>query len=587
MELTQDQMNRIRSMATQCLAIIEKQDRRGKYNVLIKLYTDQFTESNKARDYYGELQTWKNLTSTYEKHVKQCEIKMAELQKGLNASAAELQNEKGKTYRWYQAYNEQKASLEKTTQEQEKLKTELEALEQEKAKMQEQIDTLQKGASDERIQKLIAEQRSQDQANAELHQKNESLQQEIASLKSKIQELESQTPSSQNDSEVDDLNAENHQLRMQLDELQQKQPEQAKANKLLHEKNEKLLKEVDNLRNERQLLREQLEALENQASSRRERPARDDDDMDEDMEELLEEKEELEDTIDELKSVNQKLKEQLTQMEEKSKEAVMLQKKCQELASKNKYLQKRNDELEQEAGTDKKQDEPTIQEQFEKMGLNYDEMRQEIDNLKIERAQLIQQKNMLEAQASIDMEEIRKLREQLGQGGGIPSTEIPVSAPGTEQAAVPDVPEAPISPFEIATSTDAVDKYDDSKFLSIMLMGANIRMSEMPAPGAPIVLIGDKAYPNPYFYKGFLSSTETTSRVRSLTSVFTVEGLEESGTVQYGLKSIEPAVITSSVKTVTMSRGWDRDGNEIKSNEKVTEYHLEKKGRIVLLPDMK
>ena len=109
MELTQDQINRIHSMAAQCLGIMEKQDRKGQYNVLVKLYTDQFKESNKSRDYYGELQTWKNLTSTYEKHVKQCEIKMAELQKSLNASAAELQNEKGKTYRWYQAYNEQKA----------------------------------------------------------------------------------------------------------------------------------------------------------------------------------------------------------------------------------------------------------------------------------------------------------------------------------------------------------------------------------------------------------------------------------------------------------------------------------------------
>ncbi|MBR1530263.1 MAG: hypothetical protein IJ642_13335 [Oscillospiraceae bacterium] len=585
MELTQDQVNRIHSMAAQCLNIMEKQDRKGQYNVLVKLYTDQFKESNKSREYYGELQTWQNLTGTYEKHVKQCEIKMAELQKGLNATAAELQNEKGKTYRWYQAYNEQKATMEKGGEEQSKLKEEVQKLETEKSRMQEQLDALQNGgAGDEKIQKLIAQQQEQTAANDKLREENQDLQEEIEELKAELEEAKNSPAQDKTGEklsvEVDDLNAENHQLKIQLDELQQKQPEQAKANKILHEKNEKLLKEVDNLRNERQLLKEQLEMLENQNVTKRERPARDDDDeMDEEMEELIEEKEELEDKVDELQNVNKQLKEQLSQMEEKSKEAVLLQKKCSELSNKNKWLQKQNDELEKAAKSEKKTDAPTIQEQFEKMGLDYDEMQHELDSLRIEKQQLIQQKAMVEAQSNMDTEALRKeieeLKEQLAKGGSVPS----VSAQPQEVPEVPDVPVAPTvqsvqaaepksqedEAFKLSTSPLEVDKHEDSKFLNVMLLGTKLHLSEMPAKGAPIVVIENKAYPNPHFYKGFTSGMETTSSVRPLNNLFDIEGLLEDWKIKYSLKSIEPA--------------------EMKTDE--SGIQLEKKGKIVLLPDMK
>ena len=582
MELTQDQVNRIHSMAAQCLNIMEKQDRKGQYNVLVKLYTDQFKESNKSREYYGELQTWKNLTGTYEKHVKQCEIKMAELQKGLNATAAELQNEKGKTYRWYQAYNEQKATMEKGGEEQSKLKEEIQKLETEKSRIQEQLDALQKGgAGDEKIQKLIAQQQEQTAANDKLREENQDLQEELEELKAELEEAKNSPAQDKAGEklsvEVDDLNAENHQLKIQLDELQQKQPEQAKANKILHEKNEKLLKEVDNLRNERQLLKEQLEMLEKQSVTKKERPVRDDDDeMDEEMEELIEEKEELEDKVDELKNVNKQLKEQLSQMEEKSKEAVLLQKKCSELANKNKWLQKQNDELEKAAKSEKKTDAPTIQEQFEKMGLDYDEMQHELDSLRIEKQQLIQQKAMVEAQSNMDLEELRKeiesLKEQLAKGGSVPA------APAQPQE-VPEVPDAPVIPafpapapvsqedeaFKLSTSTLEVDKHEGSKFLNVMLLGTKLHLSEMPAPGAPVVVIDNKAYPNPNFYKGFTAGTETTSSVRPLKNLFDIECLQEDWQIKYSLKSVEPA--------------------EMKTDD--SGIYLEKKGRIVLLPDMK
>ena len=596
MELTQDQVNRIHSMAAQCLNIMEKQDRKGQYNVLVKLYTDQFKESNKSREYYGELQTWKNLTGTYEKHVKQCEIKMAELQKGLNATATELQNEKGKTYRWYQAYNEQKASMEKDGEEQSKLKEDLQRLEAEKTRMQEQLDTLQNGADDEKLQKLISQQQEQLAVNDKLREENQDLQEEIEELKAQLENAKN-SPDKAGEKlsvEVDDLNAENHQLKIQLDELQQKQPEQAKANKILHEKNEKLLKEVDNLRNERQLLKEQLEMLENQSITKRERPARDDDEMDEEMEELIEEKEELEDKVDELRNVNKQLKEQLTQMEEKSKEAVLLQKKCSELANKNKWLQKQNDELEKAAGAEKKSDAPTIQEQFEKMGIDYDEMQHELDSLRIEKQQLIQQKAMAEAQSSMDMEELRKeietLKEQLAKGGVTVSAVKPAEVPDIPE--VPEVPDvlslkvpvaAPVVPktagtpapkasapqneeaFKLSTSSLEVDKHEDAKFLNVMLLGTKLHLSDMPAKGAPVVVIDNKAYPNPHFYKGFTSGQETTSSVRPLNNLFEIEGLQEDWKIKYSLQSVEPA--------------------EMKTDDSGVE--LQKKGKIVLLPDIK
>ncbi len=575
MELTQDQVNRIHSMAAQCLNIMEKQDRKGQYNVLVKLYTDQFKESNKSREYYGELQTWKNLTSTYEKHVKQCEVKMAEFQKSLTASTAELQNEKAKTYRWYQAYNEQKANMEKNDEEQAKLKEEIQHLETEKQRIQEQLETLQHGAGDEKLQKLIAQQQQQTADNDRLQKENHSLQEEVKSLQTQLEEAKSH-PAQDKDGqklsvEVDDLNAENHQLKIQLDELQQKQPEQTKINKLLHEKNEKLLKEVDNLRNERQLLKEQIEQLQNQpASAPKERPVRDDDDLDEEMEELIEEKEELEDKVDELQNVNKQLKEQLSQMEEKSKEAVLLQKKCSELANKNKWLQKQNEELEKASKSEKKSDEPTIQEQFEKMGLNYDEMQHELDSLRIEKQQLIQQKAMQEAQANMDLEELRKqietLKEQLAKGGGV----IQMTSPVSPQE-VPEIPDAPApqidesaEAFRLSTSPDAIDPQDkQNKFLNVMLLGTTLHLSEMPAKGAPIVVIGDQAYPNPHFYRGFLSGQETTSSVRPLNNLFNIEGLQEDWKIRYSLQSVEPAIM--------------------KTDD--TGVHLEQKGRLLLLPN--
>lgn len=600
MELTQDQVNRIHSMAAQCLNIMEKQDRKGQYNVLVKLYTDQFKESNKSREYYGELQTWKNLTGTYEKHVKQCEIKMAEFQKSLNVATAELQNEKGKTYRWYQAYNEQKANIEKGGEEQNKLKEEMKRLETEKSRMQEQLDALQNGAGDEKLQKLISQQQQQTAANDKLREENKDLQKEIEDLKSEIEELK--TSSAQDKTgeklsvEVDDLNAENHQLKIQLDELQQKQPEQAKANKILHERNEKLLKEVDTLRNERQLLKEQLEMLENQAEAKKSRPARsDDDELDEEMEELIEEKEELEDKVDELQNVNKQLKEQLSQMEEKSKEAVLLQKKCSELANKNKWLQKQNEDLEKAAKSEKKTDAPTIQEQFEKMGLDYDEMQHELDSLRIEKQQLIQQKAMQEAQSNMDMDELRKeietLKEQLAKGGGtvvisapaapievpeVPDAPLPAPkaapAPTPAPAVTPVAPATPVAPisqtdeaFKLATTASEVDKHEDSKFLNVMLLGTKLHLSEMPAKGAPIVVIDNKAYPNPHFYRGFTAGLETTSSVRPLNNLFEIEGLQEDWQIKYSLKSVEPATMKS-----------DDSG-----------IQLEQKGKIVLLPDKK
>lgn len=570
MELTQDQINRIHSMAAQCLGIMEKQDRKGQYNVLVKLYTDQFKESNKSRDYYGELQTWKNLTSTYEKHVKQCEIKMAEMQKSLNATAVELQNEKGKTYRWYQAYNEQKATMEKGGEEQSKLKDALIHLEEEKSRMQKQLETLQTSSGDEKLQKLVSEQQAQTKQNDELREKNKSLQSETDKLKEEIEKLKQQKSHDKDDeklsNEVDDLNAENHQLKMQLEELQKDSPEQAKKNKILHEKNEKLLKEVDNLRNERQLMREQIEMLEKQSQVKRERPAHDDENIDdEELEELLEEKEELEDKVDELQNVNKQLKEQLSQMEEKSKEAVLLQKKCSELTSKNKWLQQENERLDKEAKSEKKTDAPTIQEQFEKMGLDYDAMQQELDNLRIEKEQLLQQKAMQEAQSNLDMEalrqEIAKLKNRIGDNS---PTVAAVQAQKAEEI-VPDVPEAPVSPMILSTSIEEVDKHEDSKFLSVLLMGAKVELREMPAQGAPIVVIDVFAYPNPHFYKGFTTSQETTSSIRPLHSLFEIEGLQEDWKIKYGLKSVEPARVKQAD----------------------SEIQLERKGKIILQPDIK
>ena len=567
MELTQDQINRIHSMAAQCLGIMEKQDRKGQYNVLVKLYTDQFKESNKSREYYGELQTWKNLTSTYEKHVKQCELKMAEMQKSINANAAELQNEKAKTYRWYQAYTDQKLTLEKDTAQQDKLKEEAECLRQEKAKMQEQLDAFKQGANDETLQKMLAEQQELSRNNQELQQKNADLQKEITTLQSEIETVRTKNASSEAQEklavEVDDLNAENHQLKIQLEELQQKQPEQNKVNKALHEKNEKLLKEVDNLRSENQLLKEQMEHIQENSSSRRVR-SDDDDDLDEELEELIEEKEGLEDQVDELKNVNKQLKEQLTQMEEKSRESVMLQKKCNELIAKNKWLQKQNDDLEK-ARESKKADTPTIQEQFEKMGINYDEMQQQMDALRIEKEQLIQQKMMQEERFKLDMEalqqEIAKLKNQLGT-----DTNSVVASVSADTGIVPDVPDAPelrsAEAFQLSTSVAEVEQHEDAKFLSVLLMGVNVELREMPAQGAPIVVIGDFAYPNPHFYKGFLSGQETLSSVRPLRSLFEISGLQDDWQIRYHLESVEPATVTTV------------DG----------EVQLEEKGKITLQP---
>ena len=130
-----------------------------------------------------------------------------------------------------------------------------------------------------------------------------------------------------------------------------------------------------------------------------------------------------------------------------------------------------------------------IQEQFEKMGLDYDEMQHELDSLRIEKQQLIQQKAMVEAQSNMDLEELRKeidqLKEQLAKGG----SSVPVTAP-VQPPEVPEVPEAPEAPevlhisdlskpvtnsnvmdeaYKLSTSSVEVDKHENSKFLNVML----------------------------------------------------------------------------------------------------------------------
>lgn len=571
MELTQEQVSRIRTMAAQCLKIMETQDRNGQYNVLIKLYTDQFKESNKSREYYNEVQRYMSLNNAYTMHMKQYELKIAEMQKSMTASATELQNEKAKTYSWYQAYTEQKATLEKDNAEQDKLKEEIESLKQENSKMQQQLDSFKENTNDETLQKMLVEQQKQNKLNEELRQENTSLQSKIENYKSELEIAKNQNATSEAEeklsAEIDNLNAENHQLKIQLEEFQQKQPEQVKINRALHEKNEKLLKEVDNLRGERQLLREQLEQEEEKNNAKKDYSNRDD--LDDEMEELLEEKESLEDKVDELKNVNKQLKEQLTQMKEKSKESVMLQKKCNELIAKNKWLQKQNDNLEATKKEDKKSGTMTIQEQFERMGLNYDEMQQQIDSLKIEKEQLLQQKLMLEERSKLDIEalrqEITKLKNQLGADNLDNSVENVTDI----NVIVPDVPEAPVlhpsEYFSLATSIEEVDKHENAKFLSVLLNGIHVELREMPAQGAPIVVINNLAYPNPYFYKGFISAQETLSSIRPLRNLFEIEGIQEDWQVKYSLESIEPA----KMKTID------------------SQIQLEEKGKLILQSDIK
>lgn len=131
------------------------------------------------------------------------------------------------------------------------------------------------------------------------------------------------------------------------------------------------------------------------------------------------------------------------------------------------------------------------------------------------------------------------------------------------------MPVAPVSQsneaFKLSTTASEVDKHKDSKFLNVMLLGTKLHLSEMPAKGAPVVVIDNKAYPNPHFYKGFTAGLETTSSIRPLNNLFEIEGLEEDWQIKYSLKSIEPAEMSTSDNGI----------------------QLEKKGKIVLLSDKK
>ena len=144
----------------------------------------------------------------------------------------------------------------------------------------------------------------------------------------------------------------------------------------------------------------------------------------------------------------------------------------------------------------------------------------------------------------------------------MPDAPVPTPAPAP-------APAAPVSQeneaFKLATSTVEVDKHSDSKFLNVMLLGTKLHLSEMPAKGAPIVVIDNKAYPNPHFYRGFTAGMETTSSVRPLNNLFDIEGLQEDWTIKYSLQSVEPAVMKTEDSGI----------------------QLEQKGKLVLLPDRK
>lgn len=134
---------------------------------------------------------------------------------------------------------------------------------------------------------------------------------------------------------------------------------------------------------------------------------------------------------------------------------------------------------------------------------------------------------------------------ELEQKDGTPMSQHPEPLPDAGQPpAKTTVPTGSV-PYRISTCTEELEKYPDTVFAaptSSMITGMTV-LNKAPFRRAPLVIINEKAYLNPHFFRSLKSGTESCSSFTGLDSVFEIEGLG-GNTMTYGLGDLTPAEVS-------------------------------------------
>ncbi|MBR3630062.1 MAG: hypothetical protein IKN55_06280 [Oscillospiraceae bacterium] len=176
-------------------------------------------------------------------------------------------------------------------------------------------------------------------------------------------------------------------------------------------------------------------------------------------------------------------------------------------------------------------------------------LQREYDELYLSTRSMQREKEQLE-------ERIRELEQR---SAAVPEQpEEPETAP--EETAVDNAePDA----FLISTSETALEKYKDLVYVAPTgsVVADEAVLNRAPFRRASLVVIGEKAYLNPYFFRSLSSGLENYSNLAGLRSVFDIDGLGSSA-VKYRLIEIVPA--------------------QVSLDEAANAYHLVQKGKLTV-----
>lgn len=97
----------------------------------------------------------------------------------------------------------------------------------------------------------------------------------------------------------------------------------------------------------------------------------------------------------------------------------------------------------------------------------------------------------------------------------------------------------------LSTSEKELEKYADAQYLApaTSMTADGVTLSRAPVRRAPIVVIGNEAYLNPYFFRDLGKGMESYSNLTGVKAVFETEGLS-GASVKYGLSAIIPAAVS-------------------------------------------
>ena len=194
------------------------------------------------------------------------------------------------------------------------------------------------------------------------------------------------------------------------------------------------------------------------------------------------------------------------------------------------------------------------EEAFEEANQRADKLQQEYDALYVKARTLMRENEQYAAR----IRELEQGAPAAAAPAGNAAAASETAAPGTgaAQDAGPDA-------FRISTSEEELAKYSDQVFAApaSTMTAEDTVLNKAPFRRASLVVLGGRAYLNPYFFRALSEGMENYTNLAGLGGVFEMEGLGSSA-VKYRLSEIVPANVSYDAATDS--------------------YHVVQRGKLVL-----